>query len=236
MVQEEVEEETVLQGGINKKVFREMSFFDYITTLSSSEKSQILNMVQYGGLSVIPLLVVLKFMKLYVPEEDPYKSSTEILIEVVLQLIVILVALFFIHKLVVYVPTYSNTEYEKVCLLTVILPLFFLMFTLDTKVSEKLNILFERLLVMIGLKKEGMEEAERVGGESTTRVVENSPHHHQPPPSLPQQHANPVLDNPTQRGMTDSMIPQGGGMQENMQVDMMNNVEPMASNAFGSPF
>ena len=233
MVQEEVEEETVLQGGINKKVFREMSFFDYITTLSSSEKSQILNMVQYGGLSVIPLLVVLKFMKLYVPEEDPYKSSTEILIEVVLQLIVILVALFFIHKLVVYVPTYSNTEYEKVCLLTVILPLFFLMFTLDTKVSEKLNILFERLLVMIGLKKEGMEEAERVGGESTTRVVENSPHQQ---PSLPQHHANPVLDNPTQRGMTDSMIPQGGGMQENMQMDMMNNVEPMASNAFGSPF
>ena len=48
--------------------------------------------------------------------------------------------------------------------------------------------------------------------------------------------ANTVLDNPTQRGMTDSMIPQGGGMQENMQVDMMNNVEPMASNAFGSPF
>ena len=158
--EESFDEKPTMSGGIQNKVFREMSFVNYMTTISSNEKGQILNMIQYGGLSILPLLLILKLMKFYIPVDDPLKSSSEILIEVVLQLVVIIVAFFFIHKLILYIPTYSTMEYEKVNLLTVLLPVFFLMFTLDTKISEKLNILLDRVLISTGLKKEGMDHEE----------------------------------------------------------------------------
>ena len=118
------------------------SFFEYITSFSSYEKSQLFNLFQYGGLIIIPIMIVLKIMKMYVPLEDAFKSTTDILIEVILQLVAIILSFFFINKLVLYVPTYSNVEYDKISLLSTILPLFFLIMTLDTKLGEKLNELF----------------------------------------------------------------------------------------------
>lgn len=136
-------------------------FVEYITTISSNEKSQMINLVQYGGLAILPLLVLLKLMKMYIPPEDPNKGSTELIIEVVLQLSFMLLALFMIHKLILFVPTYSRLEYGNINVITMVLPLFFLMFAMDTNVSEKLNTLFDRLLLAVGLKKEAFEENEQ---------------------------------------------------------------------------
>lgn len=155
-------------GGSKRQQPMGMSFIDYITTFSSKEKSQILNMFQYGAISIVPLLVLLKLMKMYIPSEDPFKPTTDILVEVVIQLIVILVALFLIHKVIMYFPTYSKMEYDSISLLGFVMPIFFIMFTLDTKISEKLNILFDRLLTALGIKKEPMDN---IKPESTTNTV-----------------------------------------------------------------
>jgi hypothetical protein len=136
-------------------------FVEYITTISSNEKSQMMNLVQYGGLAILPLLVLLKLMKMYIPPEDPNKGSTELIIEVVLQLSFMLLALFMIHKLIIFVPPYSSLAYGNINIITMILPLFFLMLALDTNVSEKLNTLFDRLLLVVGLKKEAFEDNEQ---------------------------------------------------------------------------
>ena len=105
----EDEEDVVLRGGGNRVMLNNanggqnggmelnMGFFEYITTISSNEKAQILNMLQYGGLAILPLLIILKLMKMYVPEEDPFKGTPEIVIEVLLQISFILIAFFFIH-------------------------------------------------------------------------------------------------------------------------------------------
>ena len=222
---------TIIEDGISKG----SSFFDYITSFSSKEKSQLYNLMQYGGLVIIPILIVLKLMKQYIPPSDPFKSSSNLIIEVVLQLIVIIVAFFFIHKLVLYVPTYSKVDYEHINLLSGILPLFFLMFTLDTNISEKLNILFERLLAIVGLKKEGMDVNE--SSESTNGDIPSHPQLTQPtinqcgtntmiaPPSM----ENRLIDgHPTNRGvdpmLTSQMMPQNGS-------DMIMQDEPLAANS-----
>lgn len=231
-MQSEQDEDTFIGGGVMKK----SSFVEYITTITSRDKSQILNLLQYGGLTIIPILIILKCMKLYVPAQDPFKSSTEILLEVILQLFVIVLAFFFIHKLVIYVPTYSNVEYEHISLLSGILPLFFLMFTLDTKVSEKLTILFDRLLVTLGIKKEGMDEGEEESGDSTrptnssTTVSQCGSNTMLPPPTM---ETSRLIDGyPTKReptvnsNVTSQMMPQGGG-----GIGMMTMDEPMAANS-----
>jgi len=148
--------EQIQNGGSDN----DKSFVDYMTSFSATEKAQLMNLIQYCGIIVVPLLAVLKLMKIYMPVNNPLKPTSELVFEVLVQLIVILVAFFFIHKLVLYFPTYSQVNYENFSLLSGMLPLLFLMFTLDTKISEKLNILFDRLLEMLGLIKEPYEDDE----------------------------------------------------------------------------
>jgi len=227
------EEPMMSGGGAGSSMSLKSSFFDYITTITPNEKTQLMNMIQYGGLTILPILLVLKLMKLYVPSEDPFKASTELVIEVLVQLIVIVVAFFFIHKLVVYLPTYSGREYDKFSLLSGLLPLFFLMFTLDTKLGEKLNILLDRLLFALGIKKEPFEEEEeknkpKEGMRPKTTTITNSGDSFE----------NRMIDGfPTKRepmvgmGDTNPMMPSCGG-------EMFQTEEPMAANSVlgGSAF
>ena len=162
------------------------SFVDYMTSFSASEKGQLMNLVQYCGIAVIPLLAILKLMKIYMPVNNPLKPTSELVFEVLIQLVIILVAFFFIHKLVLYFPTYSKVNYENFSLLSGMLPLLFLMFTLDTKISEKLNVLFDRLLIMLGIVKEPFDEDEQDNKEKNKNNT-NSEHGQnmmQPPPPM----------------------------------------------------
>jgi len=231
------EEPMMSGGGASSSMSLKSSFFDYITTITPNEKTQLMNMIQYGGLTILPILLVLKLMKLYVPSEDPFKASTELVIEVLVQLIVIVVAFFFIHKLVVYLPTYSGREYDKFSLLSGLLPLFFLMFTLDTKLGEKLNILLDRLLFALGIKKEPFEEEEeknkpKEGMRPKTTTMT------QPQSGASTSFENRMIDGfPTKRepmvgmGDTNPMMPSCGG-------EMFQTEEPMAANSVlgGSAF
>ena len=219
-----------LNGGMELK----SGFFEYITTISSNEKAQMLNMLQYGGLAILPLLVLLKFMKMYVPEEDPLKGTPELVIEILLQLGFILLAFFFIHKLICYVPTYSTVEYGNLNLLSLVVPVFFLMFALDTNVGAKLNVVFDRLLVTLGIKKENMsnkdennEKKTNFAGVSTSLIT--SPNDYRQGMGM---NDNTMADrmiggHPTQR---EPVVQQ--------QPSMMMPTEPMAAydGGFGSPF
>ena len=149
-------------------------FVEYITTISSNEKAQMLNMLQYGGLAILPLLIILKFMKMYVPEEDPLKGTPELVLEILLQLGFILIAFFFIHKLICYLPTYSKVEYGNMNLLCLIMPVFFLMFAMDTNVGAKLNVVFDRLLVTLGIKKENFEGSSNERSKSSRCIFVNN--------------------------------------------------------------
>jgi hypothetical protein len=231
------DEEPMMSGGASSSMSLKSSFFDYITTITPNEKTQLMNLIQYGGLTILPILLVLKLMKLYVPSEDPFKASTELVIEVLVQLIVIVVSFFFIHKLVVYLPTYSGREYDKFSLLSGLLPLFFLMFTLDTKLGEKLNILLDRLLFALGIKKEPFEDEEEknkpkegMRPKTTTMTQAQS--------GASTSFENRMIDGfPTKRepmvsmGDTNPMMPSCGG-------EMFQTEEPMAANSVlgGSAF
>lgn len=153
--------------------YEKTSFVNYMSSFSSKEQSQLLNLLQYGGLSILPILTVLKLMKTYLPNEpSQLKPTSELIIEVVLQLTIIVVTFFFIHKMIVYLPTYSQQEYDSYSLMSGILPLFFLMFTLDTKISEKLNTLFDRLLLSLGIIKEPMVEGNENSDETDTNLTQ----------------------------------------------------------------
>jgi len=55
-------------------------------------------------------------------------------------------ALYFIHRIINYIPTYSGVVYGDVNLITVILPTIFIILTMQTKVGEKVQLLIDRLM------------------------------------------------------------------------------------------
>lgn len=208
-----------LGGGDSDK-----SFVEYITSFSPTEKSQMMNLLQYCGISILPLLTVLKLMKNYMPINNPLKPSSELIIEVIVQLIVILVSFFFVHKLVLYIPTYSQVNYEKFSLLSGMLPLLFLMFTLDTKISEKLNVLFDRLLEMLGLLKEPLDEDE----QNENKQEGANKKRHAGGNNVPVTQSAGM--NTGQQGMYTTSIEELSGMSGGMQNAGFEGFEPLPAN------
>ena len=160
-------------GGIGSKntTKNDESFFEYMSSFTNDEKGHIINMIQYSGIAILPILTLLKLMKIYLPESNLFKPSTELVFEVVMQLIVILIAFFFIHKFVLFFPTYSKIPYNNISLLSGILPLLFLMCTLDTKLSDKLNTLFDRMLTVLGVIKDPEKVNENTSKETPSDVA-----------------------------------------------------------------
>lgn len=134
------------------------SFFSYMFSLSSVEKNEILNALQYVLLVIIPIVILLKLMKNFIPLENDEKGTIEITVEVVLQFFIIFIAFLFIHKLVVFIPTYSTVPYGKLNLINIIIPVVFLLLCMKSSISEKLSILVERFMIVSGLtRKENMD-------------------------------------------------------------------------------
>ena len=137
------------------------SFFSYMFSLSGNEKNDLLNMIQYVVLVIVPVIIILKLMKKYIPSDNDTKASIEILIEVVLQLIIIFGAFWFIHKLIIFIPTYSGSPYPHINLIQIIIPVVFTLFSMNSTISEKGTILLTRFLVVLGIVKENNDEDEQ---------------------------------------------------------------------------
>jgi len=122
------------------------NFFKHVFNFDDDSKSEILNIIQYALLAIIPIVILNKLMFNYVPEANDNKGSLEITAEIVTQVIVIFIGLLFIHRIITFVPTYSGLKYPDVSIIYVILSILMITMCLQTKLGEKVNILVERVV------------------------------------------------------------------------------------------
>ena len=120
------------------------SFISYMSSFSTDQKSDLLNIIQYLVMSIVPVVLFLKLLKNYIPEENHNKSSIEILFEILLQVSSILVFIFLLDKIIRYFDTYSGVDYHPMNFVSFLLPFLIILFTLQTKLGAKCNILFDR--------------------------------------------------------------------------------------------
>ena len=76
------------------KVSSKMTFFKYVFNFDEDSKHDMMNVVQYAVLAIVPIIVLNKTMQKYVPEADEEKGSAEILAEVVFQIVFMFLGLF----------------------------------------------------------------------------------------------------------------------------------------------
>jgi len=96
-------------------------FIGHVFNFDEETKNQIFNLVQYSLLSIIPVVLLNKTIQKFIPEADDTKSNVELLAEIVGQTVILFVGMFFIHRLVTYVPTYSKVCYESFSLVSIVL-------------------------------------------------------------------------------------------------------------------
>jgi hypothetical protein len=122
------------------------TFMSHVFNFDEDTKDTLLNVAQYTTLSVIPVVLVNKAVQRIFPEPDEDKTNLEILAEIIGQLVFMLVAIFFVHRLVTFVPTYSGAEYKELNLFSVVLVFLVLMLSVQTRAGQKVNILMDRLI------------------------------------------------------------------------------------------
>ena len=58
------------------------SFFKHVFNFDDDSKAEILNILQYSVIAIIPVIILNKTMQKYVPDPDDKKSSLEISAEI----------------------------------------------------------------------------------------------------------------------------------------------------------
>jgi len=128
-----------------KKISSKIGFFKHVFNFEEDSKTDILNIIQYAILSIIPIVILNKLSQKYVPEADEEKGSFEILAEIIIQVLVIFLGILLIHRIITYVPTYSGVKYPDFSVITIILAVLLITMSLQTKLGEKVSLLCDRI-------------------------------------------------------------------------------------------
>lgn len=250
--------DTVSDVPSNAKGFT--GFFKYVFDFDETNKSLIFNMLQYTVLAIIPTILALKGIGYVIPEEDENKGSLEIVAEVTGQLVLLILTIWFVNKMVRYVPTYSGVDYHSFNEVNFIIPLLVIMLTMQTRLGEKIKILMDRVLDLYdGRSAEKTPSKDKKGGKQTDGSVKVSQpiagnNTHMPGQSQPPMINSSTLGlgglagGPMPPAMSQSSAAQAAAMTPGYQtpdfnqfyqqdmVPLVDANEPMAANEMGSPF
>ena len=207
-------------------------FFSYMFSLDEDNKNTLLNIGQYSLLAVLPVIALNKTSHNLFPEADEEKSSFLVLFEIVSQVLVVLAGIFFINRFALYFSPFSKKDYEPINIFNIIVLFLIIIFSFQTKVGEKVNILYERTMdYWDGNKKEDKEKP----NVKVSQPISNN----QAPQGIP------VLGNapnllPQQASTSNPMIQHNTAQQPNQGFQGMEGMqmmqEPMAANEGFGPF
>ena len=200
-------------------------FVAHVFNFDEDSKIEMMNIVQYTLVGVIPVILLNKTMQKYVPEADDEKGSAELLAEISIQLIVMFIGILLTHRIITFVPTYSTVKYEKVSIVQIVLAVLMITLSLQTKLGEKVSILFDRVSeAIMGKSREGMENEEKEKNVAAQRQQGVQNMITAPGTdgfSLPQQPGTTSISSIAPQGMQnmresmETQQPQAGGMTDN---------------------
>jgi hypothetical protein len=224
-------------------------FFKYVFDFDETNKALIFNMLQYAVIAIIPTVLVLKAIGFIIPEEDETKGSVEIGAEVIAQLVLLILSIWFINKMVRYIPTYSGVAYHAFNESNFLIPFLVIMLTMQTRLGEKIRILSDRVMELWeGRKPETGKPGEKnANGVKVSQPISgaNQGGVRQPPLvnnstlglSGVTGHGQPMTQSAHAAALTPPhQDPNFNQFYENDPMPLMNANEPVAANEMGSAF
>ena len=224
-------------------------FLQHVFNFSEEGKGELLNIIQYAILSIIPIVVLNKSIQKLIPEADDTKGTVEILAEVLFQILSMFVGIVLINRMITYVPTYSGIKYSEVNLITIVLGFLMVVFSIQTKLGEKTNLLLGRLTDLwdgssSSNKRDNGKQVPKDGGRSPSHQPSQADNIQssalgllpQGPPGLPNSLSAPPPPQPVQQQQQSA--PQHeqsfNHMYAGPDTPLVGANEPAAANAFPS--
>ena len=164
------------------------NFFRHVFNFDDDSKTDILNIIQYALIAIIPVVILNKTIGKYVPESDDRKGSLELSAEIVIQVIVTFMGLLIIHRIVTFIPTYSETKYPEFHIVYIVLAVLMITMSLQTKLGEKVSVLVDRAMELW----DGKSDTKKKNGKNTVKV------------------SQPISGQVTGQPMSNSAMPQSG--------------------------
>ena len=196
------------------------TFFKHMTDLDSGDKSNMMNMLQYTLLAVVPIVLVLKLIKTFVPEDNDESPSLEILVEVIGQITFMVLSIWFIDRMIQFIPTYSGVKYKAMDTISFLLGFLMILMTMQTRLGAKINILIERVMKVWNGETSIPKENKKSNVVKVSQPLSDLP---------PQVHTNAALPPTT---VAPNAVQQAPPQKPNAQNfnDMYQQSVPMAAN------
>lgn len=212
-------------------------FFKHVFNFNDESKSEMMNIVQYAVLALIPVVIMNKAMQRFVPEADDEKGHLEILGEVVLQVVAMFMGILIIHRIVTYLPTYSGEKYVDFSVTNIILATLVIILSLQTKLGEKVSILVDRVVQLW----EGKDVKRNQKGKGNVKVSQPiSQNQMAMSQSLNTMGSTSVASLPIAQATQQQELPDYNAMHQQNTTPLvgaatpgMESFEPMAANAGG---
>lgn len=122
------------------------NFLKYIFNFDKDTRTELMNIIQFALIGIIPLVILVKILGKHTPNPDNTKNSIQILGEIVIHIIYLLLGLFLIVRIITYFPTFSGIDYPKMSIITVTMSILMSIITTNKKIANKINILSDRIL------------------------------------------------------------------------------------------
>jgi hypothetical protein len=208
-------------------------FFKHVFNFDEQSKSDMLNIIQYAVLSLIPVVILNKIMQRFVPEADEDKSSLELTAEILLQVISMFLVILIIHRIITYIPTYSGEKYVDFNVTQIILAMLVIILSLQTKLGEKVSIIVDRLVELWEGPKDTKKKNKNNKGNGNVTVSQPISQMNQSLSSTP---INSLPIQTQQMPNYEQMYQQDNTPLIGAATPGAENFEPMAANAGGSPW
>ena len=121
-------------------------FFHHVFSVDTDAKATILNVVQYILIAIIPVILLNQLGEKIFSPADEKKGNVELLAEALGEIVFIFVGIFFIHRFVTFIPTYSKADYSKLNLFNCILIFLVILISSKNDLSNKLKLLSDRVM------------------------------------------------------------------------------------------
>ena len=126
------------------KSVKPSGFVNHVFNFNDESKEEMMNIVQYAVLAILPVIILNKATQRLIPEADDEKGTPEIAIEVILQTVSMFLGILIIHRIITYIPTHSGVKYSPLSVTSNILAVLVIILSLQTKLGEKVSILVDR--------------------------------------------------------------------------------------------
>ena len=205
-------------------------FFNYVFNFDNDNKAMLSNLFQFAFLSVPLVVIALKTINHFTPEETDEKGTLEISTEIILSLSFILLSIWFINKIVRYIPTYSKKDYIDFNESSFVIPFLILLFTIQTKIGSKINILVERLIDLYE-GKTNLKTNEKQSDVKRTQPIARPPGHQVSQADLlPSQNNGNGFTQTQHNNQVQNQNPDFNNMIAGPNTPLVNAQEPMAAN------